>query len=58
MFDFFLYQMCFVVPNYDTLAGVRERLSEVAPHLTRYDDMESANFFKLAEKLVKVRPRT
>ncbi len=47
-------QMCYVTPDYDTLAGVRERLEEIAPHLTRYDDMEAANFFKLAEKLAKV----
>ena len=39
---------------YDELSEVRERLSEVAPHLTRYDDMEPANFFALAEKLLKV----
>lgn len=47
--------MCFVTPEYDSLAGVRERLAEMAPHLTRYDDMETANFFKLAQKLVCVR---
>lgn len=47
--------MCFVTPEYDSLAGVRERLAEMAPHLTRYDDMEQANFFKLAQKLIKVR---
>ncbi len=43
-----------MTPDYETLAGVRRRLEEVAPHLTRYDDMEPANFFKLAEKLAKV----
>ena len=27
---------------------------EVAPHLIRYGDIEPANFFALAEKLIKV----
>ena len=48
------FQICYVTPDYETLAEVRERVTEVAPHLTRYDDMEPANFFKLAEKLAKV----
>ena len=39
---------------YDELIEIRERLGEIAPHLTRYDDIEPANFFTLAEKLVKV----
>ena len=39
---------------YDELSEVRERLNEVAPHLIRYDDIEPANFFALAEKLLKV----
>jgi len=30
---------------YDTLAEVRVRMTEIAPHLTRYGDVESANFF-------------
>lgn len=39
---------------YDELSEIRQRLSEVAPHLVRYDDLEPANFFALAEKLTKV----
>ena len=29
-------------------------MAEVAPYLIRYDDIEPANFFALAEKLMKV----
>ena len=39
---------------YDELSDIRQRLIEVAPHLLRYDDLEPANFFALAEKLIKV----
>lgn len=39
---------------YDEPSELRERLQEVAPHLIRYNDIEPANFFALAEKLVKV----
>ena len=39
---------------YDELSEVRERLNEVALHLIRYDDIEPANFFALAEKLLNV----
>lgn len=39
---------------YDELSDIRQRLTEVAPHLLRYDDLEPANFFALAEKLIKV----
>ena len=49
-----LLQMCSVTPSYSSLEEVRVRLCEIAPHLTRYDDVEPANFFKLAEKLLKV----
>lgn len=38
---------------YEELSEVRQRLAEVAPHLTRYDHYEPANFFALAEKLMK-----
>lgn len=48
-----LAEMCFVTPDYESLSGVRERLMEMAPHLTRYDDLEPANFFKLAQRLSK-----
>ena len=39
---------------YDEMSEVRERLSEVAPNLVRYDVLEPANFFALAQKLMKV----
>ncbi len=43
----------FTLP-YDELPGVRKRLAEVAPHMVRYDDLQPANFFALAGKLLKV----
>jgi len=46
--------MCSATPKYSTLEEVRERLREIAPHLTRYDELEPANYFKLAEKLMQV----
>ena len=39
---------------YDEVAEVRERLMEIAPNLLQYDDLQPANFFALAEKLMKV----
>lgn len=36
---------------YDSRAGVRARLTEIAPHLAKYDTKESANFFKLGTKI-------
>ncbi|XP_030745348.1 NADH-ubiquinone oxidoreductase 75 kDa subunit, mitochondrial [Sitophilus oryzae] len=38
---------------YDNLNEIRDRLDEVAPHLTRYGAAENANFFKQAEALSK-----
>ena len=40
---------------YEELDEIRARLGAVAPHLVRYGDVEPANFFALAHKLVKVR---
>jgi hypothetical protein len=40
---------------YDEISEVRERLGEIAPNLLQYDDLQPANFFALAEKLMKVR---
>lgn len=40
---------------YDTLNDIRTRLHQVAPHLTRYGDAESANYFKQAQELAKVK---
>lgn len=39
---------------YDELHHIQARLEELAPHLVRYGDIEPANFFGLAHKLVKV----
>ena len=39
---------------YDEISEVRERLGEIAPNLLQYDDLQPANFFALAEKLMKV----
>nr|CAB3264268.1 NADH-ubiquinone oxidoreductase 75 kDa subunit, mitochondrial-like [Phallusia mammillata] len=39
---------------YDDLEGVRSRMSEVSPNLTRYDAVESANYFKQAAELAKL----
>ncbi|KAK9739265.1 NADH-ubiquinone oxidoreductase subunit G, C-terminal [Popillia japonica] len=38
---------------YDTLDEVRDRLEDVAPHLTRYGYSEDANYFKQALELSK-----
>ncbi|MRC56956.1 NADH-quinone oxidoreductase subunit G, partial [Bacillus thuringiensis] len=38
---------------YDNLNEVRRRLAQVAPNLTRYGDVEEANYFKQAEQLAK-----
>ena len=43
---------------YEELDEIRARLGAVAPHLVRYGDVEPANFFALAHKLVKVRGTT
>jgi len=39
---------------YDTLNDVRKRLEEVSPNLTRYGDVEEANYFKQASELASV----
>ncbi|KAK2564856.1 NADH-ubiquinone oxidoreductase 75 kDa subunit [Acropora cervicornis] len=38
---------------YDNLDEIRRRLSEVSPNLTRYGDVEEANFFSLALGLMQ-----
>ena len=40
---------------YDEVAEIRDRLNEIAPSLLQYDDLQPANFFALAQKLMKVR---
>jgi NADH dehydrogenase (ubiquinone) Fe-S protein 1 len=39
--------------NYDTLAEIRQRLTNVSPNLTRYGDVEDANYFKQAQLLAQ-----
>ena len=39
---------------YDNLNEVRRRLAQMSPNLTRYGDVEEANYFKQAEELAKV----
>lgn len=38
---------------YDTIADVRARLEDVAPHLVRYGEVETANFFAQSLELAK-----
>lgn len=40
--------------TYDTVEDLRERMRDVAPHLTRVGELEAANFFALTSKLLKV----
>lgn len=39
---------------YDTLNEVRDRLTDVCPSITRYGDLEQANYFTQASNLAKV----
>lgn len=39
---------------YDTLNEVRDRLTDVCPSMTRYGDLEEANFLVQASDLSKV----
>lgn len=39
--------------KYDNLPELRQRLTEVAPNLTRYGDVEDANYFKQAQQLAQ-----
>lgn len=39
---------------YDNLNEIRDRLEDVAPHLTRYGHAEDANFFAQAKELSNV----
>ena len=50
-----IFQIAGVPLEYEELDEIRARLGAVAPHLVRYGDVEPANFFALAHKLVKVR---
>jgi NADH dehydrogenase (ubiquinone) Fe-S protein 1 len=39
--------------KYDTVDGVRQRMTEIAPNLTRIGDVEEANYFKQAQSLAQ-----
>ena len=39
---------------YDSLNQIRQRLTQVSPNLTRYGDVEAANYFSQAVELAKV----
>lgn len=39
---------------YDTIQQMRRRMMDVAPHLTRYGDVEDANYVKQTEEFAKV----
>lgn len=39
---------------YDTLNEVRDRLTDVCPSMTRYGDLEQANYFAQSSDLAKV----
>jgi len=39
---------------YENIDEIRMRLTEVSPNLTRYDDVEDANYFSQAQQLSKV----
>jgi NADH dehydrogenase (ubiquinone) Fe-S protein 1 len=49
-----LSEVCGETLPYDELSELRSRMSEISPTLLRYGDLEAANFFTLAHKLVKV----
>ncbi|CAF0992824.1 unnamed protein product [Rotaria magnacalcarata] len=48
-----LAEVCGVSLNYNDLDGVRSRIEQVAPNLTRLDSVEEANYFKQNIELLK-----
>ncbi len=46
--------MCGYTLPYDNTEGITQRLQTVSPHLVMLDDVQPANFYALANKLVKV----
>ncbi|KAK7073102.1 NADH-ubiquinone oxidoreductase 75 kDa subunit, mitochondrial [Halocaridina rubra] len=48
-----LSQIAGVVLTYDNLDEIRNRMTEVSPNLTRYGDVEEANYFAQATDLAK-----
>ena len=48
-----LSEICGICLPYDNLAEIRSRLEEIAPHLVRYGNVESANYIAQAVELSK-----
>lgn len=48
-----LSEICGVCLPYDNLTEIRSRFEEIAPHLVRYGNVESANYFAQALELSK-----
>ena len=46
--------MCGYTLPYDTVDEITLRLQDISPHLVMLDDVQSANFYNLAYKLIKV----
>lgn len=49
----FSSQICGVGLRYNDLDGIRDRIEEVAPNLTRLNCIEEANYFKQNTELLK-----
>lgn len=49
-----LAQIVGVALPYDSLSDIRNRMAEVSPNLTRYGDVEEANYFSQANELAKL----
>ena len=58
LFPFFFFCVCVQVAGktlpYEELWELRQRMYDISPTLVRYGELEPANFFTLAQKLVKV----
>jgi len=52
---YLLLQIANITLPYDDLEGIRARMSEISPNLTRYDAVESANYFLQAAVLAEVK---
>lgn len=48
-----LAEICGASLRYNDLDGIRDRIEEVAPNLTRLDSIEPANYFKQSVELLK-----
>jgi NADH dehydrogenase (ubiquinone) Fe-S protein 1 len=47
-----LSQVASIPLPYEDLEGVRTRMAQIAPHLTRYGNMEGANYFNVAHAIL------